>query len=421
MKKTAFLFLAMLTFHFSWAQDTTKILFIGNSHTFVNDLPETFFQFAKRAGKIVFVDSYTMGGATLQMHFENATTIQKIHERQWDYVVLQEQSQIPSFIPERDTMFYPFAIALDSIIHSNWLCTQTLFFMTWAHKNGDLGILQNGGIDTFEEMQHRLRSGYLTIADSLSAGVVPCGWAWREVIQNNPIIELYSPDNYHPNENGTYLAVCAFYASIFRESAIGVDYFGGLSISDAAQFQSIASQVVLDSLDLWNIGQYNPIPTALFDYSQSGEQILFTNHTLLADHFRWDFGDGVTSELLNPSHIYINSGDYDVQLISSNNCYSDTLVKTIHYTLPTTLNSNERTDIAVFPNPFLETIYIENLNNEQIQQITIFQIDGNSVFEQMVSQKGIIKINLSGLKNGLYVISIRTNQKIYLAKIIKAN
>ena len=110
------------------AQDTTKILFIGNSFTYVNDLPQTFYQLATKAGKIVYVDNITMGGATLQMHLQNQATLQKINEKHWDFVVLQEQSQIPSFIPERDTMMYPYAIALDSIIHTNWFCTRTLFF-----------------------------------------------------------------------------------------------------------------------------------------------------------------------------------------------------------------------------------------------------------------------------------------------------
>lgn len=412
------LIITILLNSFVQAQDTTKILFIGNSHTFVNDLPQTFYQLATKAGRIVYVDNLTMGGATLQMHLQNSATIQKINEKHWDFVILQEQSQIPSFIPERDTMMYPYAIALDSIIHSNWLCTRTMFFMTWAHKFGDLGILQNGGTDSFEDMQQRLRSGYMTIADSLKSAVAPCGWAWRKLIQSYPSIELYSTDNYHPAENGTYLAACTFFASIFKQTAVGINFYGNILPSDAAVFQSVASQVVLDSLDLWNIGLYNPKPTADFGYLQIGNQYQFSDSSLLATDYKWDFGDGSFSVLQNPVHTFLSSGSYDVSLISRNSCDADTIKKTIHFIL-TNIRDKRHVDFVVYPNPFVEKLYIESLENDIILRIEIIDHEGKSIYSNETFKESFDELDLSSIKKGLYFLKVYTKNKSLFHKIIK--
>jgi hypothetical protein len=400
------------------AQDTTKVLFIGNSHTFVNNLPQTFYQLATHAGKTVYVDDLTMGGYTFQMHLQNPATIQKINEKHWDFVILQEQSQIPSFIPERNFMMYPYAVSLDSIIHSNWLCTNTMFFMTWAHKYGDLGILQNGGSDSFENMQQRLRSGYLTIADSLDAAVAPCGWAWRKLIQDFPSIELFAADNYHPAENGTYLAACTFYASIFSQPAIGINYSGNVSASNAAIFQEVASQIVLDSLDLWNIGLYAPKPIANFGYFQNGNQFEFTDSSNLANNFEWDFGDGTSSTLQNPTHTYFAEGIYNVRLICRNSCDEDTIIKIIQYFV-TRFNNNETTEFSISPNPFFDNISIKSASNKKINKIEITQLDGKPVYIIQADEKEINKLDLTKLNKGLYIMSIFTNNETTVTKIIK--
>ena len=419
IRNLIFLYFTIAISSFLQAQDTTRILFIGNSHTFVNDLPQTFYQLATKAGRIVYVDNLTMGGATLQMHLQNPATTQKINEKHWNFVILQEQSQIPSFIPERDTMMYPYAIALDSIIHSNWLCTRTMFFMTWAHKYGDLGILQNGGTDSFEDMQQRLRSGYMTIADSLEAAVVPCGWAWRQLIQSYPSIELYSTDNYHPAENGTYLAACTFFASIFKQTAVGINYYGNVLPSDASVFQSVASQIVLDSLDLWNIGLYNPKPTADFGYLQIGNQYQFSDSSLLATDYKWDFGDGTSSVLQNPVHTFPSIGSYNVSLISRNSCDADTITKTIHF-ISTNISNTEPNNFAVYPNPFVDIIHIESIENDVIQRIEICELEGESIYSDEKVEGKFQKLDLSFLKKGIYFLKIyNTNKSFIIKKIVK--
>jgi hypothetical protein len=98
----------------------TQVLFIGNSYTGVNNLPQLFSDLSLSLGDSVFVDSYNPGGYTFEMHVVDANTIAKINSRPWDFVVLQEQSQRPSFPPAQVAMdVYPYARQLDSLILLN--------------------------------------------------------------------------------------------------------------------------------------------------------------------------------------------------------------------------------------------------------------------------------------------------------------
>ena len=420
IKKIVFvivIFCFTATISYSQQGDTVKVLFIGNSFTNVNNLPNTFYQLASSAGKKVYVEESSFGGYTLQMHSQNSSTIQKIYSNNWDYVVLQEQSQIPSFIPERETMMYPYAITLDSMIHNNSPCTRTVFFMTWAHKYGDQGLPV--GSDTYENMQQRLRSGYMTIADTLDAAVAPCGWAWRNVIQNFPNIELYSSDNYHPAENGTYLAACTFYACIFKETPVGINYYGNVLLYNANVFQNIASQIVLDSLNLWNIGLYNPNPLANFTSNPVGLQVQFTNSSTNSNQYLWNFGDGTYSTQPNPVHDYTNTGIYMVQLIAKNSCSADTINKMIQI-ISTGIGENENYDVQIYPNPNKGTFTISIENNMEIKDIEIYHTDGKQIqlTEKKNNTDNSVFIETNKLKNGIYYILLRTNKGTINKKLI---
>ncbi len=67
-------------------------------------------------------------------------------------------------------------------------------------------------------MQLEIDDGYLGIAHELRAPVAPVGIAWLAVRRQNPQLNLWQDDGNHPNEDGTYLAACVFYAVIFRQS-----------------------------------------------------------------------------------------------------------------------------------------------------------------------------------------------------------
>ena len=72
---------------FVYSQQKKEVLFIGNSYTYVNDLPTLVEQIALTFGDTLIHDSSTPGGANFSMHSANSQTISKINQQQWDYVV----------------------------------------------------------------------------------------------------------------------------------------------------------------------------------------------------------------------------------------------------------------------------------------------------------------------------------------------
>ena len=110
--------------------DSLEVLFLGNSFISKNYLPAIFQSLSNAQGKHPHVDNYTPLGYTLQQHSEDSITLDKISMIDWDIIILQEQGQIPSYDPGRDTLMYPYAVMLDSFIHACHPCAKTLFFLT---------------------------------------------------------------------------------------------------------------------------------------------------------------------------------------------------------------------------------------------------------------------------------------------------
>ncbi len=318
----------LLVFSFQFKSNLSaaniQVLFIGNSYVGTNNLPQVYYQLALSAGDTVAVDANSPGGYTLNSHSTNATTLSKINAHAWDFVVLQEQSQLPSFSPSQvATDVYPYARILDSLITLNHACSKTLFFMTWGRKYGDASNCANyPPVCTYAGMQQRLRESYLEMGLNNLAMVAPVGAAFAKSISLDSTLNLYSPDNSHPSMAGTYLAACVFYAATFQNSPVGISYNAGLSSATATFLQQVAHNVVLDSLATWHL---NPIvPQSSFTFTQNGNDAIFTNTTLNGRNYEWSFGDGNFSTQKNPVHPYTAPGNYNVQLVSSLRCNSDT-------------------------------------------------------------------------------------------------
>jgi hypothetical protein len=195
------------------------ILFIGNSLTFVNDLPRQVAKLAEARGHAVKCEMYAPGGYHLSQHVADPQALKLIKSRKWDIVVLQEQSQVPAFSEEqvkRDV--YPYAKKLCALIRAASPKARIVFYQTMAKKNGDpsnIGVAKE--LATYEGMQKRIDRTYRALALANGAELAPVGEVWKEVRSARPSLELYS-DETHPNLNGSYLAACVFYQVIFGEN-----------------------------------------------------------------------------------------------------------------------------------------------------------------------------------------------------------
>jgi hypothetical protein len=228
------------------AGNCTRILFLGNSYTYVNDLPSTFARLAQSGGHPVYVDSIANGGETLAQHAVSADDLSKIASQHWSYVVLQEQSDTPATDAGRASM-YSAARTLAARVES--AAAMPIFFMTWAHKDGEPSAGQN-----YETMQQQVDGAYLTISRELGVPVAPVGYTWYMVRRDHPDIDMWQSDGSHPTQAGTYLAACVFYAAFFRQSPAKLGFHGGVSDEQARLLQDEAGSRVLDMKSEWGLG-----------------------------------------------------------------------------------------------------------------------------------------------------------------------
>lgn len=415
MKKTfTFLFLLLL-FFISESQTTLKVLFLGNSYTSVNDLPGLTALVAKSAGDSLIYSSNTPGGYTFNQHSTDATSVSQINQGEWDYVVLQEQSQYPSF-PDAQVQseVFPYATALNDMIIAADSCTETVFYMTWGRKNGDASNCAAWPpVCTYEGMDSLLHLRYMMMAQNNNAEVSPVGAVWHYLRTNAPAIELYSADESHPSPAGSYAAACTFYTSMFRKSPLNITYDYSLSSSDASTIRDAVKTVVFDSLAHWfNVDE---IPSAAFNANHNGLQVTFTSTSVNAHHFYWSFGDGATSTDENQVYTFGAPGSYTVTLITEYCGLYDTTSQTIAVA-PVgieTMNSN----VAFFPNPVRNILTISAEN--EISYIAISDASGRIVLVKNRISRQKTEIDLSSLEDGIYFVRVETQTGIALQKIVK--
>ena len=418
------LFLLGLFSQFSFAQtEGKKVLFLGNSYTFFNSLPDLFENFSNAAGDTSTAGFNTPGGFTLQGHSTNQTSQDMINSGEWDFVVLQEQSQIPSFpLSEVQTQCFPYAAALDTMINAANPCAETVFFMTWGRKNGDAGNCPNWPpVCTYQGMDSLLFDRYLQMAEDNEAIASPVGAVWRFIQNNFTSIELYDQDESHPSAAGSYAAACAFYSVIHRKNPVNVPYDFTLNALAAYQIRQAAKVVVFDSLEKWFVGSYDSTTLVEADF-QSGQSQLnatFNNLSTNSTSSFWEFGDGTTSTVTNPSHTYPGAGQYTVTLAAYHCDSSDTAMQNLLFetapidTADTTIDDTinrvgiiDASSIQVFPNPTINQLNVSGLQNHNFRNLELTDIFGRKVAKmEIVGRKGL-EIDISNLGSGLYLLHL---------------
>jgi len=209
MRCRAFVVIVAIAFaSFAAADCTKRVLFLGNSYTYVNDLPKVVAELAK-AGHQCALDVHMIapGGATLENHWMDARTRAAVRDEHWDFVVLQEQSTLGAARPTTDQFFHPFAVKWADEVHR--VGAEPLFYMTWARER-------------LPQDQAFISDAYLRAARETKSSVAPVGVAWERVRRIFPSIELYDSDGSHPSPAGTYLAACVIYATLFHQSPEGL-------------------------------------------------------------------------------------------------------------------------------------------------------------------------------------------------------
>lgn len=164
-----------------------RILFIGNSHTYYNDLPRLVQARAEEAGYACCVTMLAHPGWYLEQHVREPEVRFNILYGGYDYVVLQEHAH--PFGPEEQ--YREAAAALNRMIREAG--SVPVVYEVWAKK-------------TEPEAQAYINEAHHRAAEEIGALLAPVGEAWWDCRKRRPELELYADDGAHASKAGSSLA-----------------------------------------------------------------------------------------------------------------------------------------------------------------------------------------------------------------------
>jgi len=215
-----------------------NILFVGNSYT--QGIRRYFTGLANAGRTDATIEWITQGGFTISEHAGEQKVIDAVESGEYSIVVLQDQSQAPT-LPDYKEKHLPAIKKLNDIIAK--VGAETVLYMTWGWKNGDVENSEIFPNDNYDKMQKRLIDGYNNLGSELNATVAPIGIAWSKLVDE---FELYREDESHPSSAGGYLASCVLYNTIFRASPTSITYKGDVKEEVAETVRETAASTVAE-------------------------------------------------------------------------------------------------------------------------------------------------------------------------------
>lgn len=188
-------------------KEKLRVLFVGNSLTYSNNLPEIIAQLAKSAKQRKF--SYKMvayPNFSLEDHWNKGEVQKLLAKEKWDFVILQ---QGPSALAEGRQLLVEYSKKFAEKITQAG--AKIALYMVWSSAFR---------LNDFEDV----RESYSLAAKETNGLFFPVGEAWLKAWKRSPNLELYSSDKFHPRLAGSYLAALVIYQQIYNQSPIGLPY-----------------------------------------------------------------------------------------------------------------------------------------------------------------------------------------------------
>lgn len=300
-----------------------RILLIGNSYTLNNDMPKIFQELIDKTGDSALVQSTAVGGYYLKNHSIDEKTLNTIKQGNWDYVIIQEQSQLPALSDDIVKLeSYPYISKLVDTIRQYNKCALIGFFITWGRKYGDTSNCRNyPELCTYEGMDNALRRRYLEYSEVFKGFVVPIGLVWYYIRNFYPTIELYHPDNSHPSLIGSIVVAYSMYSAIFRKSPFNLVNYSKINLELNTDIKSSVNQVIFDKIDWW----YSNVDIAEADYLitiNDSNSVTFKNSSKNSDFFMWNYNK-IKLNRNNEYKVKISNNEKVKLTLIAKNCFSN--------------------------------------------------------------------------------------------------
>ena len=173
-----------------------RILMLGNSFTFYNDMPA---MLAELTGAEVI--AHTRGGARLAEQLNRETqmgskTCEALENETWDYVILQEQSHSP--VTSKASFLKSVTALCEMSRHAGAV---PVLYATWAYQKGSK-VMEGMGM-SYDEMSGQMSASYHEAAELNDALIADVGRKFYELADT---VALYTEDGKHPTEEGSRIA-----------------------------------------------------------------------------------------------------------------------------------------------------------------------------------------------------------------------
>ena len=166
----------------------------------------------------------------------------------------------------------------------------------------------------------------------------------------------------------------------------------------------------------------NPIPLANgYIESQEENVVTFQDVSSCADSIRWYFGDGSSSSLENPVHLYEATGTYDISLVAFNEIATDTLTGTVYISsLPVSMVEEQEKEFKLYPNPTTGKFAVEIKNSEKVMEVKVTDFFGTEIYSKRLPHQfsSIEYFDITGKPAGVYFVQIKTANAVLVKKLI---
>lgn len=358
--------------------NSPRILMIGNSLTYTNNIPAMVQNLCRASGINATVESVTLGGNSLTDDVNPGTgngypsleakknvsqqMYNKLKYQKWDYVILQGKSDETTAIPDK---FKNAVATLAPLIKSAG--AQMVLYCTWAPD-------WKSAVWDIDQQQSKIADVYYSAARQQGCSLAPSGIAFARERTLYPDLDLYisSGDRLHPGVAGSYLSACCIYSTLFGKSTEGIHYYPSINGKTSAQTQQIEQNMQALAADVALRGNLNLTGTVSFQ--KPGYTINKGKKIQLG--FSKNGYRGIAYESSNPSCVTVSQSG----LVSAKNYGSAVITATLNNGTTATC------DIIVCSGKFTLTVgdkYTFKFNNNftwRSSNGSVAYVNGNQIY-----------------------------------------